>query len=76
MALNFIAASLHPRPSPTTSPLSLFPKHKHFLKLHSSYSFRTFGQPEGAEGRVTEEDPPVSFSGMQLHKLFLTASSC
>ncbi|XP_050249391.1 uncharacterized protein LOC126696738 [Quercus robur] len=65
MALNFIAASLHPKPSTTTttSSLSLFPKHKHFLKLHSSYSFRTFGQPEGAEGRVTEEDPPVSFSG-------------
>jgi hypothetical protein len=67
MALNFLAASFLPKSC--TSPLSQFPKHKHVLKFHSS-SLRTFAQPEGTEGRVREEDPPVSFSGMPLHKLF------
>jgi hypothetical protein len=67
MALNFLAASFLPKSC--TSPLSQFPKHKHLLKFHSS-SLRTFAQPEGTEGRVREEDPPVSFSGMPLHKLF------
>lgn len=71
MALTFVAASLHPKPSTAPPPL-LFPKHKHLLKLHhsssssSSYSFRAFSQSEGVEGRVKEEDPPVSFSGKQL----------
>lgn len=67
MALNFLAASILPKSC--ASPLSQFPKHKHLLKFHSS-SLRTFAQPEGTEGRVREEDPPVSFSGMPLHKLF------
>ncbi|XP_062153790.1 uncharacterized protein LOC133861973 [Alnus glutinosa] len=67
MALNFVVASLHPKPSSPPPPL-LFPKHKHLLKLHqyhssSSSSFRTFSQSEGTEGGVTEQDPTVSFSG-------------
>ncbi|XP_059451535.1 uncharacterized protein LOC132182335 [Corylus avellana] len=70
MALTFVASSLHPKPSTAPPPL-LFPKHKHLLKLHhssssSSSSFRAFSQSEGVEGRVKEEDPPVSFSGSSL----------
>lgn len=67
MALTFVAASLHPKPSTAPPPL-LFPKHKHLRKLHHSTSscFRAFSQSEGVERRVTEEDSPVSFSGKQL----------
>jgi hypothetical protein len=68
MALTFVAASLHPKPSTAPPPL-LFPKPKHLRKLHHSSSsscFRAFSQSEGVERRVTEEDPPVSFSGKQL----------
>jgi hypothetical protein len=76
MALNFVVASLHPKPSSPPPPL-LFPKHKHLLKLHqyhssSSSSFRTFSQSEGTEGGVTEQDPTVSFSGTQLLHSFTT----
>ncbi|XP_018837785.1 uncharacterized protein LOC118349550 [Juglans regia] len=64
MALNFIAAFLHPKPS-TTPPPSLFPKHRRLLKLQSSSPphFRTSAQSDGTERGVTEEDPPVSLSG-------------
>ncbi|KAB8455109.1 hypothetical protein FH972_025262 [Carpinus fangiana] len=65
MALTFVAASLLPKPSTAPPPL-LFPKHKHLRKLHHSSCFRAFSQSEGVERRVTEEDPPVSFSGSSL----------
>ncbi|XP_023924788.2 uncharacterized protein LOC112036210 [Quercus suber] len=43
--------------------IALHPAQPYLHSTNAPPSPLTFGQPEGAEGRVTEEDPPVSFSG-------------
>lgn len=62
MAFNFIATSLHPKPSSNLLPPPL--KHKHLCKFYHFSSCKTFAQSQGIEGGQAEEDPPVSFSGM------------
>ncbi|GKV24865.1 hypothetical protein SLEP1_g34414 [Rubroshorea leprosula] len=71
MAFNFMAASLHPKPTsfPPATPC-LIPRHKHLLRSFSSSSSasslsccRTYARSERTEGGIKEEDPPAAFSG-------------
>lgn len=75
MALNVIAASLYPNPSPF--PPSSIPPHPPFLNpkrkphFRSNTTFRTSAQSDRIESWVKDEDPPASLSGQYTMNVLL-----